>query len=225
MILAVAVVALLRWLPPPTTGFIVEARLGARLAGRELSVTRIWTDAGCLPDSARLAVIASEDQKFAGHRGFDFDQIVDALAAARRGAGLRGASTISQQTARNLFLWSGQSWVRKGLEAGLTVLLELLWPKRRILEVYLNVAEFGPGIYGLEAASQRFFAKPARRLTPHESALLAAVLPSPQRFDAAAPSAYLRERQRRIVGQMPRVRELAGMTELLEGPGRCVRGD
>lgn len=224
LLLLFLVIGVLRLLPPPTSGFMIEAHVQAWREGRRLDIQHVWVPSTCLRDSSRLAVIAAEDQKFAGHWGFDFDQIANALAEARRGEGLRGASTITQQTARNLFLWSGQSWVRKGLEAGLTLLLEVAWTKRRILEVYLNVAEFGPGVYGVEAAARRFFDKPAHRLEAGESALLAAVLPSPRRFDASNPSAYVRERQRWILGQMPRVRQLPGTSSLLEGEARCAPG-
>ena len=139
-----------------------------------------------------MAVIAAEDQKFAHHFGFDFESIADALDdnAQRR----RGASTISQQVAKNLYLWPGRSYLRKGVEAYLTLLIESLWPKRRILEIYLNVAEFGSGIFGAEAASRQFFEKPARRLSLWEASLLAAVLPNPKRMSALRPSAYVRSR-------------------------------
>ena len=142
--------------------------------------------------------MASEDQRFPKHSGFDFDEIVDALEDSADGEPMRGASTITQQVAKNLFLWPGRSFARKGIEAYFTVLLEALWPKRRILEVYLNIAEFGPGVFGASAASTRFFAKPARSLDREEAARLAAVLPAPRRLHAARPSAYLRTRTARI---------------------------
>jgi monofunctional biosynthetic peptidoglycan transglycosylase len=149
-----------------------------------------------------LAVIAAEDQKFPVHRGFDLEQIDRAFTDAERGRRVRGASTISQQVAKNLFLWPGRSWFRKGLEAWFTVLIELLWPKQRILEVYLNIAEFGRGVWGVEAASRRFFGRPAKSLAREQAALLAAVLPNPKRFRAEAPSAYVKRRQAWILGQM-----------------------
>jgi monofunctional biosynthetic peptidoglycan transglycosylase len=146
--------------------------------------------------------VAAEDQRFPQHRGFDFKQIDKALADRERGRRVRGASTISQQVAKNLFLWPGQSWVRKGIEAGLTVLIELAWPKPRILEVYLNVAEFGRGTWGVQAASRRYFRKDASRLTRSEAALLAAVLPAPRKYRVDAPSKYVRHRQAWIERQM-----------------------
>ena len=151
---------------------------------------------------AAVAVIAAEDQAFPSHDGFDFRQIDRALADRERGRRVRGASTISQQVAKNLFLWPGQSWFRKGLEAGLTVLIEATWSKRRILEIYLNVAEFGRGTWGVEAASRRYFRKGAGQLTRSDAALLAAVLPSPRRMRVDAPSAYVRRRQQEILEGM-----------------------
>lgn len=149
-----------------------------------------WTPWTRIAKHAGLAVIAAEDQHFPTHHGFDVESIQQAIDAHEKGERLRGASTISQQVAKNVFLWSGRSFVRKGLEAHFTVLIELMWPKRRILEVYLNVAEMGPGVFGVEAASQRHFRKPASKLTASEAALLAAVLPNPIRLRANRPSAY-----------------------------------
>ncbi len=161
--------------------------------------------------NAALAVIAAEDQHFPDHYGFDFAAIQDALDDQDEGKPLRGASTISQQVAKNLFLWSGRSLVRKGLEVWFTALLELLWSKERILEVYLNIAEFGDSTFGVEAASRRFFNKSASRLTAIEAARLAAVLPNPLRYRADKPSAYVLKRQRWIERQM---RQLGGVTYL-----------
>ncbi|MEO7200282.1 MAG: monofunctional biosynthetic peptidoglycan transglycosylase, partial [Dokdonella sp.] len=158
-----------------------------------------------------IAVVASEDQRFPQHRGFDVDAIRDALAAADDGERLRGASTISQQVAKNLFLWGGRSYVRKGLEVWFTALIETLWTKQRILEVYLNIAEFGDGIYGAQAASQQHFGRPATELSSHQAALLAAVLPSPKRLHAKRPSAYVQKRAAWIERQM---RQLGGSAYL-----------
>jgi monofunctional biosynthetic peptidoglycan transglycosylase len=197
-----AVVAL-RWIDPPITAFMIQGRVAAVFAappGYDFEYD--WRDWDQISRYAALAVVASEDQTFPRHSGFDFKQIDKALADRERGRRVRGASTITQQVAKNLFLWPGQSWFRKGLEAGITVLIETFWSKRRILEVYLNVAEFGRGAYGVQAASQRFFRKDAARLTKAEAALLAAVLPAPSRFKADAPSRYLRQRQAWIQRQM-----------------------
>jgi monofunctional biosynthetic peptidoglycan transglycosylase len=195
-----AVVAM-RWIDPPTTAFILRDRIG-NLFDDEYQFRHEWHDWDEISKNAPLAVVASEDQRFPLHFGFDFKQIDKALADRERGRRVRGASTISQQVAKNLFLWPGQSWFRKGLEAGITVLIEFAWPKQRILEVYLNVAEFGRGTWGVQAASRRFFRKDAARLTRAEAALLAAVLPAPRRYRADAPGPYVRKRQAWIERQM-----------------------
>jgi monofunctional biosynthetic peptidoglycan transglycosylase len=199
----VSAVVALRWVNPPTTAFMLRDRAGALIGGDDHYAFRHeWRDWHRLSKHAALAVVAAEDQQFPWHHGFDFKQIDKALADRERGRRVRGASTISQQVAKNLFLWPGQSWFRKGLEAGLTVLIELAWPKQRILEVYLNVAEFGRGTWGVQAASQRFFGKDAAHLSRAEAALLAAVLPSPRRYRADAPGPYVRKRQAWIQRQM-----------------------
>lgn len=167
-----------------------------------------WVAMDDISPSMVLAVMAAEDQKFPAHWGFDVAAIEQAFSHnAKRPTRIRGASTLSQQTVKNLFLWDGRSWLRKGLEAGLTTGIELLWTKRRILTVYLNIVEFGDGVFGVEAAAQRFFNKPAKRLTVSEAALLAAVLPNPQRFKVNAPSGYVMQRQQWIMRQM---RQLGG---------------
>jgi monofunctional biosynthetic peptidoglycan transglycosylase len=224
----VGTVVALRFVDPPVSAFMLHARATAWLGGGTLVIEHRWAKPGCLPDAMRLAVLAAEDQRFPAHWGFDVDQIADALQHAQQGGRLRGASTLSQQTAKNLFLWPAQSWLRKALEAPLTLLLEVVWPKARILEVYLNVAEFGPGIYGVDAAARRYFGKAAVELTSAESALLAAVLPNPQRLRVDGPSAYLRQRQHWILLQMGVVAGLPGIPELLAAPPaapRCVSVD
>jgi monofunctional biosynthetic peptidoglycan transglycosylase len=199
----VASVVAMRWIDPPTTAFMARDRAIALFtAEKGYEFRHEWRDWDQISRYAALAVVAAEDQRFLQHNGFDFKQIDKALADRERGRRVRGASTISQQVAKNLFLWPGQSWFRKGLEAGITVLIELAWPKQRILEVHLNVAEFGRGTWGVQAASRRYFRKDAARLTRAEAALLAAVLPSPRRFRADAPSAYVRKRQAWIERQM-----------------------
>jgi len=201
-----------RVVDPPTSSYIVQCRAKALLEGRWLSVERSWVDIERVAPAAPLAIVAAEDQKFLHHRGFDIQAIQDALEENRNGGRVRGASTLSQQVAKNLFLWHGRSWLRKGLEAWFTVWIELLWPKRRILEVYLNLAELGPGVFGVEAASRRYFGKPAARLERSEAALLAAVLPNPQRYRVATPSPFVRQRAARILVQMDRLgpRHLSG---------------
>ncbi len=200
-VLTVVVVVALRWIDPPTTAFMLRDRAGALLSrDAGYSFRHEWRDWEGISKYAPLAVVASEDQRFPFHHGFDFEQIDKALADRERGRRVRGASTISQQVAKNLFLWPGQSWFRKGLE--LTVLIEIAWPKQRILEVYLNVAEFGRGTWGVQAASKRYFRKDAARLTRAEAALLAAVLPAPKRYRVDAPGPYVRRRQAWIERQM-----------------------
>jgi monofunctional biosynthetic peptidoglycan transglycosylase len=183
---------------------MLDARVESWFDGdsRPLRLRHEWRDYGQISRELAMAVVTSEDQRFLEHHGFDFTQIHKALDEADRGGRLRGASTISQQVAKNLFLWNGHSWVRKGLEAWFTVLIEAMWSKRRILEVYLNTAQFGRGIYGAEAAAQSFFHKPAARLDRDEAALLAAVLPNPLRLRAGAPGPYVQRRQLQIEEQM-----------------------
>jgi monofunctional biosynthetic peptidoglycan transglycosylase len=205
---SVLAVAAFRWLPVPVTSFMLQDRLGAaaaRPAGYRFA--HDWVPRREIAPHAALAVVAAEDQNFMLHGGFDLKAIDAAFREQQHGRRLRGASTLSQQVAKNLFLWPGRSWLRKGCEAWFTVLIEVLWPKRRILEVYLNSAEFGRGAWGIEAAAQRFFGKPAARLSRAESALLAAVLPSPNRLHAGRPSAYVRSRQDWVLRQMD---QLAG---------------
>ena len=202
-------IALFSILPVPFSAVMLERQLGAWLSGDFHYVAHSdWVGMDEISPWMGLAAIAAEDQKFPEHWGFDVSAIEKALAHNERQENrVRGASTLSQQTAKNLFLWDGRSWLRKGLEAGLTVGIETVWSKKRILTVYLNIAEFGEGTFGVEAASRRYFHKPASKLTASEAALLAAVLPNPIRFRADAPSGYVRSRQAWILRQM---RQLGG---------------
>jgi len=212
VVLSVVLVLCLRWVAPPTSAFMVGSHLAQLLSSDSRSRVRYqWVDWEAISPQLPLAVVAAEDQKFSRHAGFDFDSIGKALERNRQGGRLRGASTISQQVAKNLFLWPGRSYVRKGLEAYFTVLLECLWPKKRILEVYVNIAEFGDGIYGVHAAAESVFGKKPAELTNWDAALLAAVLPNPKVLKARKPSAYVKERRRWIATQM---RQLNG-TEYL----------
>ena len=204
IVLSIGLVLAMRWLPPPTTAFMLADRVSS-WTHTSYPLRHAWVDWQHISAPMKVAVIASEDQTFPDHLGFDFKSIDKALDERKRGRRVRGASTISQQVAKNLFLWSGRSWVRKGLEAYFTLLIETLWPKKRILEVYLNIAQFGRGTYGVEAAGKAFFRKPASRLTSADAALLAAVLPNPIRLRADAPSRYVRSRQQWIMGQMRRL--------------------
>lgn len=187
----------LRWIDPATSAYMT---LDAWQNDR--SVRQEWVPYQQISDHLKLAVIAAEDQKFPDHFGFDIDQIRQAVDTRLDGGRLRGASTITQQLARNLYLWPGRDWVRKGLEAALTLPLELFVPKHRLLEIYLNIAEFDEGIYGAEVAARHYFGKPASALTREEAALLAALLPAPKRLEADRPNNFLLERQRWILAQM-----------------------
>ncbi len=190
------IVLLLRWIAPPTSAFMLQQRLAG------IAVDYRWVPMDRVSPHVALAVIASEDQNFFDHWGLDLKAIADAIEDNRSRSRPRGASTISQQVVKNLFLWPGHSYVRKGLEVYFTLLMEALWPKQRILEVYLNVAEMGPGTFGVEAAGQRFFNKSAARLNRRESATLAAVLPNPVRMRADRPSEYVIRRTWQIIEQM-----------------------
>lgn len=197
-------ILLFSFMPVPFSAVMVERQLSAWLTGDFGYVAHSdWVSMDEISPWMALAVVAAEDQRFPDHWGLDVEAIEKALSHNEKHENrIRGASTLSQQTVKNLFLWDGKSWLRKGLEAGLTVATEAVWTKRRILRVYLNIAEFGDGIFGVEEASQRYFHKPASRLTMSEAALLAAVLPNPIRYKAAAPSGYVRNRQAWIMRQM-----------------------
>jgi len=209
----------MRWMDPWYSAFMLDAALDASRAGKTNYHTDYrWANLEQVSPHAAVAVIAAEDQFFPFHTGFDFKSIREAVRSnekqsKRRKPRVRGASTISQQVAKNLFLWPGRSYFRKGCEAYFTLLIELTWPKERILEVYLNVAQFGDGIYGVEAAAQRFYRMPAARLGRYESATLAAVLPNPITFKANAPSVYVTKRRDWILAQM---RGLGGPSYLEE---------
>jgi monofunctional glycosyltransferase len=207
-------VLLLRFVPPWTSAVMLERHVGAWVRGeQDFHLHQRWVPWGQISPYVPLAMVASEDQKFPYHHGFDFDSIHNAMDAADEGKRLRGASTISQQTAKNLFLWNGRSFVRKGLEAYFTVLIELTWPKQRILEVYANIAELGDGIYGVGAASDAYFHISPARLSPAQAARLAAVLPNPRLLHADRPSAYVLRRANWIQQQM----EQLGGPSYIEG--------
>lgn len=206
VVISVGLVLCLRWIAPPTSAFMIEARL-AGLGDRSRSgpIRYRWIDYKFISPYLLVAVMAGEDQKFPFHHGFDVGSIENAIESYDRGHRLRGASTISQQVAKNLFLWPGRSFFRKGLEAYFTVLLECLWPKRRILEVYVNIAQFGKGIYGVRAASRFLLGKSPSRLTRYDAALLAAVLPNPVEYKVTRPSRYVNSRRRWIEEQIVRL--------------------
>lgn len=212
LLVVVALITMLRFVNPPTTAFM----LAHSATGSNPELRQEWLSLSDISRWMPLAVVASEDQQFLQHHGVDFDAIAKAFAEYRAGKGLRGASTITQQTAKNLFLWSGRSFARKALEAGLALTIDALWPKRRIIEVYLNIAEFGPGVYGVEAASQSYFDIPASQLSRTQAARLAAVLPNPTVFSAAMPSAYIWTRVTWIERQMAQLSGFSHLRELYE---------
>ncbi len=218
VIASVLIVGLFRFVPPPGSAFIVARAMDAR-AEREqgFAIQRSWRSLDQISNSLPAAVMASEDQRFPEHHGFDFVEIRKVMNA-RSGKPARGASTISQQVAKNLFLWSGRSYVRKGLEVWFTGLIELMWPKRRIVEVYLNIAEFGDGVYGAEAAAQKYFGVSAARLTDAQAARMAAVMPNPKKLLIDRPSAYVLKRQRWIERQMSQLGGDAFVERVIDPP-------
>lgn len=206
--LTIVPVLLLRFLPAWTSSFMLQYQIERLHSSEKLPPQQQqWVRWESISPTIKLAVIAAEDQRFAEHFGIDFRAIRKAIGDNRGSGSRRGASTITQQTAKNLFLWSGGGFLRKGIELGYSLLIELCWPKQRILEVYLNIAEFGLGIYGVEAAAQHYFNKPADKLSASEAALMAAVLPNPKRFKVAAPSTYVQTRAVWIQGQMRQLGE------------------
>jgi len=213
VVFSVGAVVLLRWINPPYSAFMAQSQIEAWMSRDRTYVFRHnWVDLARISPNLPLAVVAAEDQKFPEHWGFDVEAIEKAYQLNQHSHRVHGASTISQQVAKNLYLWPGRSYLRKGLEAYFTVLIESCWPKRRTLEIYLNIAEFGSGTYGAEAAAQRFFHKPAARLTRSDAAVLAAVLPNPRRYSAAAPSRFIQQRRDWILSQM----QTLGGSEMLD---------
>ncbi|HEX5488152.1 MAG TPA: monofunctional biosynthetic peptidoglycan transglycosylase [Rhodanobacteraceae bacterium] len=217
-------VLVLRFVAPPTSAYMLERQAAAAWHGNHgFKIHYHWVSFDRMAPVAPLAMVAGEDQTFPFNHGFDIGSIRSAIDVAESGGHLRGASTITQQTARNLFLWSGGGFFRKGLEAYFTVLIDITWPKRRVLEVYANIAELGNGIYGVEAAARAFFHEPASRISRHQAALLAAVLPDPRDWHAGRPSAYVQKRAAWIERQM---RQLGGVRYVLDKhPPRPKVGD
>lgn len=207
-------VVVLRFIDPPFSSVMALRQMEAWGQGDwGFRIHYQWRDLDAMARSVPISLVAAEDQQFPQHNGFDLKAIEKALDHNARGKRLRGGSTISQQVAKNVFLWQGRSWLRKGLEAWYTVLIEALWPKQRILEMYANVAEFGDGVYGVQAAAQRYWHKDAARLSAGESARLAAVLPSPRRYSVTKPGPFV---QRRAVWIQRQARQLGGAGYLEE---------
>ncbi len=205
-LLSVVWVLLYRWVAPPVTLHMVQRRAEAGAAAKENpQISYRFVSLEEMSPQLPLAVVASEDQRFLMHAGFDYEAIQAAFKRNQSGGNIRGGSTISQQVAKNVFLWHGRSYLRKGVEAYFTVLIEALWGKKRIMEVYLNIAEMGDGVFGVEAASQKYFKRPAKELTRQQAALLAAVLPNPIRYSAQRPSGFVLKRRSRIARAMGRL--------------------
>jgi len=200
LVITVVWVAIYRFVNPPITPVMVIRYFESD--GKDKSIKKEWKDYDHISKNMALAIIAAEDQRFFEHNGFDTEAIQKAINRNKKAKRVRGASTISQQVAKNVFLWPSRTWFRKGLETYFTFLVEAFWSKKRILEVYLNVAEMGDGVYGAEAAAKAYFKKPAKNLTGEEAALIAAVLPNPRKMSPAKPSAYVYKRQRWIIQQM-----------------------
>lgn len=201
---SIGIVVLYRFVNPPITPMMIIRMFEGWFEGKNIGIKKKWVPYEKVSKNVFRAVVSAEDAKFMSHNGFDWDAIESALRynEARKGKKLRGASTISMQTAKNVFLWHGRNYVRKALEAYFTVLIELIWGKRRILEVYVNVIEFGEGIYGVQSAAKIFFHKDASQLNSKESALLAAVLPNPRRWSPLSPTSYIEKRVEFIQGRM-----------------------
>lgn len=199
---SVLMVVVYRFVPVPVTILQLSRCVEQFQDEKPIRLKKDWVPLEEISNKLQLAVVCSEDQKFLNHNGFDIEAIEKAIEHNQKGKRVRGASTISQQTAKNVFLWEGRTWVRKGMELYFTGLIELFWSKERIMEVYLNVIEMGDGIYGAEMASQTYFKKSASKLSSTEAALLASILPSPRKYSAVNPSAYVRGRQSWTMGQM-----------------------
>ncbi|WII73848.1 monofunctional biosynthetic peptidoglycan transglycosylase [Bdellovibrio sp. 22V] len=195
-------VLLYRFVPVPLTPLMVIRSAESIWGEQFVGIHKDWVPLEDISPSMQRAVLKAEDYKFFEHNGFDYDAIQKAMKYNQTHKRKKGASTISQQTAKNVFLWPHRDWIRKGFEAYFTVLIEFVWPKERILEVYLNVIELGPGVYGVEAASQKYFKKSAKNLNPYQASLVAAVLPNPRKFRIDRPSNYIVGRQRRILNRV-----------------------
>ncbi|MEJ5285788.1 MAG: Monofunctional biosynthetic peptidoglycan transglycosylase [Candidatus Kapaibacterium sp.] len=201
---SISIVIVYKFIPPPITPIMILRVFEGWFEGKNVGINKQWVPYDNISKNVFRAVVSAEDARFMFHKGFDWDAIEAARRynQAKKGRKLRGASTISMQTAKNAFLWHGRNYVRKALEAYFTVLIEFIWGKKRILEVYVNIIEFGEGIYGVQAASKHFFNKDAKDLTRREAALLAAVLPNPRRWSPIAPTPYIEKRVDFIQGRM-----------------------
>lgn len=199
LIASVGLVLVYRIVPVPITPLVMIRSAESIFQDELLGMQKDWVSLEEMSPFLQKAALTAEDYNFYQHNGFDYEAIEKAIRYNKTHTRKKGASTISQQTAKNVFLWPHRSWIRKGFEAYFTVLIEGIWPKERIMEVYLNVIEFGPGVYGVEAAAQKYFKRSAKDLTPGQAALMIAVLPNPQKYRIDKPSRYVLSRQRRIL--------------------------
>ncbi|MHC1705165.1 MAG: monofunctional biosynthetic peptidoglycan transglycosylase [Tenuifilaceae bacterium] len=199
---SVSGVLIYRWANQNITMLMVIRHYESLFGGKSSKIQKDWVSIDEISKNMILATIAAEDSKFITHWGFDFEHIKQAFKHNQQSKRIKGASTISQQTAKNIFLWPKRSWIRKGFEAYFTVLMEGLWTKKRIMEVYLNIVEFGKGVYGVEKAAQKFYKKPAKQLNRYDAAMLTTVLPSPAKRNPANPSSYMYSYQRRVLWNM-----------------------
>jgi len=205
LFITISTVIIFRFLPIPSSSFMAQKKISNLFSDKSAQIEYDWVPMYKISNSIKLAVIAGEDQKFFDHFGIDFESILKVLSESKKNKNIRGASTITQQTAKNMFLWSEKSFVRKGIEVYFTFLLELFWSKERILEVYLNIAEFGDNVYGVEAAAKKYFKKNANQITNENAAMLAAVLPNPKRYHVNSPTQY---QQKRILWIQKQMRQL-----------------
>lgn len=207
-VFTVGITALFRFVNPPLTPLMVKMAFEERRDGSRYGITKDWVDLDEISPNLVLAVVAAEDNRFLTHHGFDFEAIQKAQEHNKKSKRKRGASTISMQTAKNVFLWPTRNYLRKGFEAYFTILIEVLWGKERIMEVYLNVIETGQGLYGAEAAARKYYRKPAAKLSRQQAAMIAAILPNPRQRDPSRPSAYLVGRQQKILRNMRNIQEV-----------------
>lgn len=205
LLVSVLLVLAYRFINPPITLLMVLRNIERKTEGKSFKLEKDWIDFNDMSDNMKRAAVSAEDQLFLKHIGFDVKAIEKAFSTNKKGKSIKGGSTISQQTAKNVFLWPGRSWIRKGFEAYFTLLIELLWSKERILEVYLNIIEMGDGIYGAEAAAQAYFGKSCKRLTRSQAALIAACFPNPRRWTPEKPTRYIKHRQYLIMKNMKRL--------------------
>ncbi len=201
-IFSIGLTIIYRFVPPPITILMVQRMIEQKMAGEKVVFKKDWVSIDKISPFMQRAAIAAEDQRFLEHNGFDFEALQKAYKYNKKNTKTKGGSTISQQVAKNIFLWPDRSYFRKGMEAYFTILIEIFWSKKRIMEVYLNSIEMGNGVYGIEAASKKYFKKPASDLSKRESAAIAAILPNPRKWSASKPNAYIVKRQYRILRAM-----------------------